>query len=178
MSTPLPSRITEGDLAIGRWTTGDAEEMADLITDNLAHLRPWMAWAAHEPLSLSRRLELFKRWDRYWAAGKGAIYSIRVADHLVGGCVLHRQPDDGGVEIGYWLGQQATGQGIATRTVSALSDAMSARPDIAYVQISHESSNLSSAGIPHRLGFTQLAPTPGANVTRWRSTTPLQLQSN
>lgn len=178
MSNLLPRRIYASDLLIGRWTTSDAEAMTSLIVDSLAHLRPWMAWAANEPLSLSRRLDLFKRWDQYWATGKGAIYSIRATDRLVGGCALHRQPDKAGVEIGYWLGQHAIGQGIATQTASALHDAALALPDVTYVQISHDPSNFGSAGVPRRLGFTRLTPTPGANVTTWRSTTPAQPPSN
>lgn len=169
MNAPLPSRIRAENLLIGRWITADTQAMTDLIDDSLEHLRPWMAWAADEPLSPSRRIEQFKRWDQYWASGDGAVYSIRFGGRLVGGCALHRRPDNSGLEIGYWLGRHATGKGIATSTVTALLDAAATLPAITYVQISHDPTNISSAGIPLRLGFTQVAATPGVDATVWRT---------
>ena len=48
--TPLPDRVPDEVLDITVWRSGDVTDMGALITDSLEHLRPWMAWATHEPL--------------------------------------------------------------------------------------------------------------------------------
>jgi RimJ/RimL family protein N-acetyltransferase len=166
MTTLLPSRIIDHDLTIQRWTATDVDPMEALVTENLDHLRPWMAWAAHEPITSQQRRQLFSRWDRYWKADKGAVYSVRVDDELVGGCAIHLQTSDG-AEIGYWLGHNATGRGIATRTARALTDEAFRLDDIDFVQISHEHSNTRSGAVAERLGYTRV-PTLSPGDTRWR----------
>jgi RimJ/RimL family protein N-acetyltransferase len=47
----------------------DAELMGRIISESLDHLRPWMPWAVHEPVSLTDRRALLERWDREWRAG-------------------------------------------------------------------------------------------------------------
>ena len=162
----LPSRIVDHDLTIQRWTPADIDPMEALISANLEHLRSWMAWAAHEPIGPAKRRMLFDQWDRYWASSRGAVYSIRIGDELVGGCAIHRQNESDAVEIGYWLGQNATGRGIATRTARALTNAALGVADINVVGISHERSNVRSGAVAERLGYTQ-AFTSSADVTRW-----------
>ncbi len=70
---------------------------------------------------------------------------------------------------------------IATRAAAALIAEMFTLPDVEYVEITHDSANVSSAAIPRRLGFTELrrepAPSPvapagsGVNVI-WRLNRP------
>lgn len=167
MSALLPSRIVDDDLTIQRWTETDVDAMEALITDNLEHLRPWMAWAAREPIAPQQRRRLFDRWDRYWATGKGVVYSIRVGEKLIGGCAIHRRIDSDVAEIGYWLGQNSTGRGVATRTSRALTDAAFGLDDIDVVQISHERSNARSGAVAERLGYSRV-PTQSANATCWQ----------
>lgn len=167
MSTLFPSRIVNDDLTIERWTASDIAPMETLITDNIEHLRPWMAWAAREPIDAERRRKLFDRWDRYWASGEGAVYSIRVRDELFGGGAIHRRTETRSAEIGYWLGEHASGRGFATRTARALTDAALGLAEIDVVQISHEPSNLRSGAVAQRLSFASVPTTP-PDATRWR----------
>lgn len=90
--TPLRPTVTAGQLTITAWTAADGDDMHQLIAANLDHLRPWMAWAANEPFSPSRRLAMLARWERYRRSGRGTIYSVRSDQTLVGGCALHRRP--------------------------------------------------------------------------------------
>lgn len=165
----LPERIeTDEDLLIRRWQPTDAAAMNALIAANLDHLRPWMAWAGTEPLSTEARLRLFTRWDGYWASGDGAIYAIEGAGELMGGCSLHRRIGPGGIDLGYWLGQHHTGQGIATRVAGALAQASFTVDDIEFVQISHTPSNEPSGAVAERLGFSKLTATTEHTVTTWQ----------
>ena len=164
----LPACITAEGLDIRRWRYDDISDMNRLITASLDHLRPWMAWAQHEPLSDDRRRELFDRWDRYWASGSGAVYAVYHQEELIGGCALHRRVGPGGLDIGYWLGVDATGQGLATRIAAALTDAALALSDIDIVQISHQATNTRSANIAERLGYTNVTKATERDVTIWQ----------
>lgn len=168
MRTLLPSRIIDHDLTIQRWTSADIEPMEALIVENLDHLRPWMAWAAREPITAEQRQRLFDRWDRYWKTSAGAVYSVRIGGELVGGCAIHRRNDTRSAEMGYWLAKNATSQGIATRTARLLTDAAFQLASVDAVQISHEHSNTRSGTVAERLGYTRL-PTPSPDATRWRT---------
>lgn len=165
----LPERIEADDgLLIRRWQPTDSAAMTALIDANLDHLRPWMAWAGTEPLSIEARLRLFMRWDGYWASGDGAIYAILDAGELVGGSSLHRRVGPGGIDLGYWLGQHHTGHGIATRTAATLTQASFTVDDIDFVQISHTPANERSGAVAERLGFTKLPAETEHTVTTWQ----------
>ena len=168
--TPLPDRVPDEVLDITVWRSGDVTDMGALITDSLEHLRPWMAWATHEPLDDARRLQMFNRWNRQRLRGHSARYATRHNGVLLGGSALHRSVGPGGLDIGYWLGAHATGQGYATRTAAALVRAAFDQPDIAFVQISHATTNTHSAAVAQRLGFTPISTT--AEATHWRLDRP------
>ncbi len=168
-SPPLPERIEGPDgLVIRRWLTADIPAMAELITSSLEHLRPWMAWADREPLSDDRRRRMFRRWDAYWAAGRGAVYGVLLDGQLIGGCALHRRVGPGGLDIGYWLGRDHVGRGHATRICRALTATAFALDDVTFLEISHEATNESSAAVARRLGFDLVAERSTAEVTTWR----------
>jgi RimJ/RimL family protein N-acetyltransferase len=166
----LPERIVADDeLIIRRWDSTDARVMHALISENLEHLRPWMAWARTEPLSIDARLRLFEKWDRYWASGAGAVYAIETGCEIVGGCSLHRRVGPGGIDLGYWLGRSGTGQGIATRTGRALTEAsFTLDLDIGFVQISHRASNSASGAVAERLGYVNITAEDEHTVTTWQ----------
>lgn len=165
----LPESIDlDASLIVRRWQASDVDAMAALIESSLDHLRPWMAWAAREPLDTAARVSLIRRWDRYWASGHGAVYGIFDAQMPVGGCALHRRVGPRGIDLGYWLGNAATGRGVATRLAIALTAAMLERDDIDRVEISHDSSNESSAAVARRAGFELVHRDD--RVTSWRAT--------
>lgn len=165
----LPERIVaDNGIVIRHWDQTDAEAMGDLVSGSLEHLRPWTAWARTEPLAVDARLRLFRRWDRYWASGAGAVYAIETVRGLVGGCSMHRRVGLGGIDLGYWLGQSGTGQGIATRTAQALTKASMSLADIDFVQISHAAPNTASAAVAERLGFVNITAADEHAVTTWQ----------
>ena len=138
---PLPDRVPDDMLDIATWQSSDVADMRSLIIESLEHLRPWMAWAAHEPLDDGPRLAMFDRWTRQRLVGAGAVYAVRHDRTLIGGCALHRRVGPGGLDIGYWLGVRATGHGYATPIAAALVRIAFEQPDIAFVQISHATAN-------------------------------------
>lgn len=163
----LPERMTEGALVVRRWTDDDATAMDALIRSSLGHLRPWMAWAQHEPITIPSRRSMFARWDRRREAGHGAVYGAWHDETLIGGCGLHRRVGPGGLDLGYWLGAPATGRGHATAIAGLLTREALELDGVEFVQISHDTSNVRSGNVARRLGYTQDA-TRTASVTTWR----------
>ncbi len=45
--------IGSGGLRLRRWSREDAEVLGQAVLESADHLRPWMAWVADEPVSLS-----------------------------------------------------------------------------------------------------------------------------
>lgn len=162
---PLPTSFNDGLLLIRTWRHEDVDAMRDLVVTSLGHLRPWMAWAEHEPLDDDRRRAMFDRWHRYHRSGAGAVYAVFDDNVLVGGCALHRRVGPGGIDLGYWLGSDFVGGGRATAIARLLTTEALALDTIDFVQISHESRNEASGRVPQRLGFDQVDGPP--NVTIW-----------
>lgn len=158
----LPERIDGPDgLLLRRWEVEDSEPLGRAIAESVEHLRPWMAWAAHEPLPVERRRELIEEWNRGWADGGDVVLGIFLDGQVVGGTGLHRRIGPSGLEIGYWIHAGFLRQGLATRTAARLTDAALNLPYISHVEIRHDKANIASAGVPRGLGFRLVSEVAG-----------------
>lgn len=120
----LPPYLIELDgLALRRFDgERDLPELFRVIEESLEHLRPWMPWAAEHSMAGTSRF-LAKRAER-WASGQEFTYAIVLDGAIVGACGLFRRgaAPENGREIGYWLHPAATGRGLVTRSVRALTE--------------------------------------------------------
>lgn len=157
---PPPDRIAVGDVTLRPWRDADVDAMARAIAESLEHLRPWMPWAAVEPLPRDDRVRLVAEFDRQWHACESFVFGMFVGSTPVGGTGLHPRIGPDGLEIGYWVHPDWTGRGIATAAAGALVDAAFALPGIERVQIHHDKANTASGRIPEKLGFTLVAEVP------------------
>lgn len=165
----LPDRIADGeDLVLRSWRPDDASALAAAIAESADHLRPWMAWIAHEPMALVDREALIADWEAQRRAGGDAIYGIWLDGRVAGGTGLHRRGTPATLEIGYWLHVDAVGRGLATRVAGVLTTAALAVPGIDAVEIHHDLANDRSAAVPRRLGYRRLATADGAGHAAWR----------
>ena len=154
MSGGLPEPIVGPDgVTLRRWVREDAGELGEAIADSIEHLRPWMPWVAHEPLSLTDRRALIDRWDRECRAGGDVVMGVFLDGAVAGGCGLHRRIGPGGLEIGYWTARRFLRRGIASIAAGLLTDAAFADPVITRVEIHHDKANQASAGVPRKLGW-------------------------
>ena len=87
------------ELILRPWTEADAPALTQAIAESVEHLRPWMPWAAAEPIDLERR----RAWIRETAAGPDRVYGLWLDGRIVGGGGLHRRIRHAGLEIGYWV---------------------------------------------------------------------------
>jgi RimJ/RimL family protein N-acetyltransferase len=173
-----PDEIDAGPVLLRPWRADDVEPMARAVADSIEELRPWMPWAAAEPLSLPDRARLIAESGRQWERGESYAYGM-YADGVMVGCTgLHPRIGAGGIEIGYWVRTAWTGRGIATATSRALTTAAFTLPGIERVEIHHDKANAASRRIPEKLGFALVAEVPDAPLSpgaigiecRWRMT--------
>ena len=130
------------------YTVEDAPALHEAITSSIEHLRPWMPWAAFEPLTLEQRTE--------WIASGTDSIGVFVDDGTcVGGTGLHdRLGDPAGREIGYWVRDGWTGRGIATSAARHMVDLAFSIDGVTFVEIHHDKANVASRRVPEKLGFT------------------------
>lgn len=156
------------------------------MLESLDHLRPWMAWAALEPVPLAQRRLQISDWERTWRAGGDANLGVFLNDELIGACGMHGRIGSGGLEIGYWIHPAFARRGLATRVAGLLTEAALAHPGISYVEIHHDKANEASGRIPRRLGYTLVeerddersAPAEVGVECRWRKERPRAQRSS
>jgi ribosomal-protein-serine acetyltransferase len=171
-----PERLVDGELELRPWRLQDVDVLAVAVTRSVEHLRPWMAWIAHEPLSREQRLELIEVWAAAREAGGEANYGMWIGEQPVGGCGLIPRIGAGGLEIGYWVHVDWTGRGLATRAARLLTAAAFELSGIDRVEIHHDRANVTSRRVPEKLGFTLVgeevdttgAPGESGIECRWR----------
>ena len=157
----LPERLTgPGGLLLRRWSLADAHQLSTAVAESQEHLRPWMAWAAEEPLTIAQRRELIIGFERNWRDGGDAVLGIFLDGRVIGGCGLHRRLARDGLELGYWIHPRYTRRGLATAAARLLTDGALALSRITHVEIHHDKANVASAGVPRKLGFSLLAEVP------------------
>ncbi|MCU1371496.1 MAG: N-acetyltransferase [Ilumatobacteraceae bacterium] len=150
---PLPEHLEHDGLVLRRWTEADAALVGDLVAANIEHLRPYMPWIEHEPLTIEARRALQRGWDEVWSAGGDVMLGVFEDGVPVGSSGLHRRIGEGGLEIGYWVHVDHLGKGIARRASSGLTSLAFTVPGIDRVEIHHDLTNVRSRRIPEQLGF-------------------------
>jgi RimJ/RimL family protein N-acetyltransferase len=157
--TRLPGEVVGQRVLLRRWDAADVPVVAAAVTRNIEHLRPWMPWIAHEPLADEARAALFDTWEQSYRAGSDVIYGVFLDGDAIGGTGLHRRRGPHGLEIGYWIDQAHTNQGIATEVARMLTSAALAVPGITFVEIHHDKANIASSRVPQKLGYAFVAET-------------------
>ena len=130
-----------------------AQELSDLTERNQEHLRAWLPW-----VDSSRTVEDRKNFIRgalkQFAQNKGFVAGIWREGRLAG--VIGYDPIDWenhSTEVGYWLGEEYQGQGLATIACRALVEHAFGELGLNRVSIACATENKKSCAIPERLGF-------------------------
>ena len=146
------------------------------MADSADHLRPWMPWAAS--YDRASAAGFLAKTAQEWADGTAYGYAITTGGVLAGGCSLMARIGPGGLEIGYWVHRAWARRGLATAASAALVQAAFGLPGVDRVEIVHDELSVASAGVPRKLGFTEverrpldLPPAAGTGVgVVWRLT--------
>jgi len=136
----------------------DLDAVYGAVTESLDHLRPWMPWAAD--YTRQSAFEFLVASARRWEDGSEYNYAIVTEGALAGGCGLMARIGPGGLEIGYWVRQGYTRRGLATAAAAALIEQAFLLPGVDRVEIVTDELNVASAGVPRKLGFTEIGRRP------------------
>jgi RimJ/RimL family protein N-acetyltransferase len=92
-------------------------------------------------------------WAKIMANESNILKTILYGDQVAGNIVSWEQPGEGSErEVGYWLGREFWGKGIATRALAALLGQVKMRPLYAHV-VKH---NVASIRVLEKCGFKKL----------------------
>ena len=144
-------------IVLRRLTVADARAVAIAVAENLEHLRPWMPWAdaqsTNERFQRRRIADADAQWERGADFGYGLFASDGDDGRLLGAFGLTARRGPKTLEIGYWLRADATGRGLATSAVEALTGIAAGHPGVERVLVYCDEANHPSAAIPRRLGY-------------------------
>ncbi len=157
--TDRPEEVIErGQVTLRRHREDDLDAVFAAVTSSLDHLRPWMPWAAG--YSRPSAAEFLAASAQNWEAGSEYNYAIITDGALAGGCGLMARIGPGGLEIGYWVHRAYTRRGLATAASAALVEQAFRLPGVDRVEIVIDELNVASAGVPRKLGFTEVGRRP------------------
>ncbi|WP_437943824.1 GNAT family N-acetyltransferase [Sorangium sp. So ce281] len=162
-----PDRILTARLTLRAWRPEDALLIREAIDTSLAHLRPWMPWAAHEPSSMEATTALLEKFRDDFTEGRDFHYGIFMRDErdVLGGTGLHPRIGPGALEIGYWLRATATRCGYATEAVAGLTRVALEELGVSRVEIRCDPRNTASAAVPRRLGYRHVTTLEANTLT-------------
>ena len=149
------SVIETGDLRLRWWEPADVEALWAVVHGSLEHLRPWLPWV--EGYERASAEDYVRRAMEGTGHGRFTYAMDDVGSgELLGSCALRNRAGAHTLEIAYWVREDRTREGIATRAAAALTRAAFALHDVDRVEIHHDAGNHASAGVPRRLGFTRV----------------------
>jgi RimJ/RimL family protein N-acetyltransferase len=147
---PPPARIETERLLLRMYEEHDVPAYAELLESSREH------YAAFIPFLLEdEAAEQVARSRAQFFAGEMFRYFAFAGDRLIGGCGLLPRIGPGGLEIGYHVRVDATGNGYATEMTAALTDVAFDVCGADRVELHIEEANLASIGVARKLGFAE-----------------------
>lgn len=156
-----PYRIVTPHVVLRPWEPADAPAMQTLITENLDHLRPWVAWAGDEPKPLADKLREVRRWRAAFDLDHGWHWAMLSAEdgQLAGGLVANPLPGGATMDTGGWVGQTRARRGFAGDAAAAVARVAFEVMGMTRVQSCTDPGNDRSNALMRKLGFTHEATT-------------------
>jgi len=152
-----PASLTDGLVTLRPWRAEDAEALVRRINDpDIATFLDLVP----QPYTLADAREWFAISKEGWRARTSATFGIHVEgiDGAVGGVGVRflGDLDEGCGEIGYWVGAEARGRGVATAaTLLAASWAFETVPELERLQLRAAVENIASNRVAEKAGFTR-----------------------
>lgn len=125
------------------------------IDESLAHLRPWMTWALHEPVSFERRVERLRTHRGHFDLGSDYTYGIFDKEEtvLLGVVALKLGSDVEERELGYWIHAAHTRRGLAVEASLAVIKMGFDVEALSAIELRTDPANEASARVAEKLGF-------------------------
>lgn len=133
----------------------DTESVSLAIAESIEHLRPWLTWTAHEPLTPAQRLTWLRTQRGHFDLGSDYCFGAFARDGTrLLGCGLLRLTASDERELGYWIHAAHVRQGLGTELVSALLRAAFDIEQLQAVELRTFPHNLASERLARGLGFS------------------------
>ena len=147
--------LSLGDGAVVRpLDSGDAPAVLELIERNRAHLDKWLRWSARVRTHADVTA-MIARFEDKRAGGDGFHWGIWQQAVLAGGVICHYiNRADLNAELGYWLGADQTGKGLATRATASAVEHLLRKEKLHRIEMICGVANTRSRAVAERLGFT------------------------
>ena len=160
---PVPIEFRTPRLLLRPWRAEDAAGLQPILEANWAHLAPWIPARVATPAPLPVLAERLAGFAEDFAAAREWRYGLFAPNDstVLGEVGLYPRAETGRVpyaradrvELGYWLREDMTGQGLVTEAARAMLDVATALPHLSHVEIRCDARNIPSAAVPQRLGF-------------------------
>ncbi|CAN5853453.1 GNAT family protein [soil metagenome] len=132
-----------------------ADELALLVDRNREHLRAWLPWVDGSRTPADARIFIAGAMRR-WGQNNGFTAGIWHEGEMAGTIGLHAIDwSSRASSIGYWIGSDFQGKGIATAACRAVLDHAFGALGLNRVEIRCAPANRRSRAVPERLGFTK-----------------------
>ena len=158
-STPTLRKATrtDGRVTIRPWSRRDEEALVRRIDDPL--IASFLDQIPH-PYTREDARAWFALADERWRDGTMAAFAIELegVEGPVGGVGVHFFDglDAGSGEVGYWVAEEARGQGVATAATRLAAEwAFDSQRDLVRLQLRADVENAASNRVAEKAGFTR-----------------------
>ena len=144
-------KALDQNLRLRKLIMRDAAELFSLVDSNREHLRPWLPWVDGCTSIADSRHYIFSSISQD-SHNRGFQCAITLHKRIVGVAGFH--PIDWrtrSVALGYWLGRDHCGHGIATRAVIALTQHAFGRFGLKQVELRIAETNRRALALAERL---------------------------
>lgn len=130
--------------------------LTEAVEASIEHLRPFMTWIVHEPLSPRKRLEWIRTSRGHFDLDSDFTWGIfdKTERTLFGVAGLKLGASTDERELGYWLHVDHTGKGLALEAASALVRVGFDIEALDAIELRTDPGNERSARIAEKLGFS------------------------
>ncbi|AJC96874.1 GNAT family N-acetyltransferase [Staphylococcus hyicus] len=145
---PIDTRFSLVKLDMSR-----AYEVFEVVKQEREHLREFLDWIDYVQ-SIEDEVKFLKEALRLEAENQSRLYFIYEENQLVGAVDLHKiDTINNQGEVGYWLSQHVTGQGVMTKAVKLLCDIAFNELMLNRLEIRAQKENIASQRVAEKAGF-------------------------
>lgn len=150
-------RIVTPRLVLRCWDPADTPALQELIAANLDHLRPWVEWAAREPVPLPEKLREVRKWRGEFDLDFMWHYAVltRADERLIGSLVFTRRIEPDTVECGAWIDVREAGHGYSAEANSAGMRAIFELIGFTRIQATSDATNDRAGAVLRKMGFAE-----------------------
>jgi RimJ/RimL family protein N-acetyltransferase len=152
-----PTTIEAGDVVLRPWSSADVDAIVRRIGDpEIAAFLDQIP----QPYTEADARSWFAITAGAWRDGTMATFGVHADgfEGAVGGIGIRffEGLDDGCAEVGYWVGADARGRGVATQATRAVAEwVFAAVPSLARLQLRADAENVASNRVAEKAGFTR-----------------------